>query len=77
MVPFYTGEESYVEFKVGSRTFLGWVKLPPYKLLLLQHIHIFKLGDKEALANPSAQIQLEANFPYFKCPIIWPSNKFF
>ena len=29
MVPFYTGEESYVEFKIGSRTFLGWAKLPP------------------------------------------------
>ena len=54
MVPFYTGEESYVEFKVGSRTFLGWAKLPlAYKLLLLQHIRILKLRDKEALANSS------------------------
>ena len=43
MVPFYTGEESYVEFKVGSRTFLGRVKLPAYKLLLLQNIRILKL----------------------------------
>ena len=47
MVPFYTGEESYVEFKIGSRTFLGWAKLPPYMYVIPFATHTYVLRSCE------------------------------